>query len=94
MKRNYDDPVYKQWRRLVYARDKYRCQMPKGKKCCGNKRSLQAHHIKKWSTASALRYDTRNGITLCWDCHKSISKKEHLYEALFMEIVRKNGKQK
>lgn len=91
MKRNYADPIYKEWRRLVYRRDKHCCQMPKGKKSCGKKRSLQAHHIKKWSTASALRYDTRNGITLCWDCHNSIKNREHLYESLFMEIVRENG---
>lgn len=92
MKRNYDDPVYKEWRMRIYKRDGFKCQMPKGKKCCGRKRSLQAHHIKKWSTAATLRYETSNGITLCWDCHKSISRQEHLYEALFTEIVRKNGK--
>jgi hypothetical protein len=92
VKRNYEDPVYKEWRMRVYKRDKFRCQMPKGKKKCGRKRSIQAHHIKKWSTASALRYDTYNGITLCWDCHAEIKDCEHMYEPLFMEIVRKNAK--
>jgi hypothetical protein len=89
MKRNYDDPVYKQWRLIVYKRDGFRCQMPKNGKCCGKKGRINAHHIKKWSAASSLRFEPRNGITLCWDCHDSISGKEHLYEALFMEIVRK-----
>jgi hypothetical protein len=65
--------------------------MPKGKGCCGRKKRINAHHIKKWSSASMLRYDIRNGICLCWNCHESIKGKEHLYESLFMEIVRKNA---
>ncbi len=28
MKRNYEDPVYKEWRKKVYARDRFKCQMP------------------------------------------------------------------
>jgi hypothetical protein len=88
MKRNYNDPVYRSWIAKVKKRDKYTCQMPK----CKCKKRLQAHHIKKWSSASMLRYDVSNGITLCRGCHESIGGQEHLYESLFMEIVRKNGK--
>jgi hypothetical protein len=88
MKRNYDDPQYKIWRQTVRRRDKNTCQMPK----CKCKKRLQAHHIRKWSSASMLRYDVNNGITLCRTCHDSINGKEHLYESLFMEIVRKNDK--
>lgn len=87
MKRNYDDPVYKEWRIRVYKRDNFTCQMPK----CKCKKRLQAHHIRKWSNASMLRYDVNNGITLCRSCHESIHGQEHLYESLFMEIIRKNG---
>jgi 5-methylcytosine-specific restriction endonuclease McrA len=83
-KRNFDDPVYKDWRLSVYKRDKFTCQMPG----CKSKRQIQAHHIRKWSTASALRYDLDNGITLCRQCHDSISKSEEYYEALFIDIVR------
>tara|TARA_R100000808_G_C2146949_1_gene154862 strand:- start:2071 stop:2337 length:267 start_codon:yes stop_codon:yes gene_type:complete len=83
-RRNFDDPVYKEWRLSVYKRDKFRCQMPG----CKSKRQIQAHHIRKWSTASALRYDIDNGITLCRQCHDSISKAEEHYEGLFIEIVR------
>lgn len=83
-KRNFDDPVYKDWRLSVYKRDKFTCQMPG----CKSKRQIQAHHIRKWSIASALRYDLDNGITLCRQCHDSISKSEEYYEALFIDIVR------
>lgn len=88
MRRNYDDPTYKDWRRKVYNRDKRKCQMPG----CDSRYKLQAHHIKKWSTASTLRYEVDNGITLCRSCHDSINGLESHYEALFNEIVQsKNG---
>jgi 5-methylcytosine-specific restriction endonuclease McrA len=83
-KRNFDDPVYKDWRLSVYKRDKFTCQMPG----CKSKRQIQAHHIRKWSTASALRYDLDNGITLCRQCHDSIRESEEYYEALFIDIIR------
>ena len=66
--RNYDDPVYKDFRIKVLKRDKFKCKMPG----CKNKKNLQVHHISKWSGASALRYEISNGITLCRYCHKSI----------------------
>ena len=83
MRRNYNDPAYKDWRRKVYARDRRRCQMPG----CKSRFKLQAHHIKKWSEASILRYDPDNGITLCQSCHDSINGLESHYEVLFKEIV-------
>ena len=83
MKRNYDDPAYKDFRKDVLKRDKGKCRMPG----CGKKISLQVHHIKKWSRASALRYDTSNGITLCRKCHDSIKGSEHQYENLFRMII-------
>ncbi len=88
MRRNYQDPVYKDWRRKVYKRDGRKCQMPG----CNSKYKIQAHHIKKWSRAASLRYDIDNGITLCKSCHDSINGVESHYESLFSEIVRnKNG---
>ena len=83
MKRNYSDPAYTDFRRRVLKRDGKKCMMPG----CGCKRRLQVHHIKTWSSASSLRYDISNGITLCYDCHKSINGKESHYEALFLEII-------
>jgi 5-methylcytosine-specific restriction endonuclease McrA len=83
MKRNYQDPAYVAFRKSVLKRDKKKCQMPG----CDNKKNLQVHHIKKWSTASSLRYEVSNGITLCKSCHKSIKGKESHYEPVFLEII-------
>lgn len=83
MKRNYNDPAYEDFRKRVLKRDKYKCRMPG----CSYDKKLQVHHIQKWSTASSLRYEISNGITLCPNCHKSIKGQEHHYESLFMEII-------
>lgn len=84
MKRNWDDPVYREWRLRVYKRDNFTCQMPN----CKCKTNLQAHHIQKWSSASALRYEVSNGITLCRKCHTEVTRNENYYQGLFMDIVR------
>lgn len=86
MKRNYEDPVYKQWRIQIFKRDKFKCQMPG----CNSSKNLQAHHIIKWSTASSLRYEINNGITLCRFHHNEVNKKEIYYQSIFMEIINKN----
>ena len=86
--RNYQDPVYKDWRKSVYKRDSHKCQMPG---CRSRSKKINAHHIRKWSEAAYLRYDLSNGITLCWKCHKEVTGSERQYEALFMQIVRENG---
>lgn len=60
---------YKQWRRLVYERDKFTCQQCKQK---GG--YLNAHHIIPFKTIKEnnnLLYDINNGITLCVKCHKN-----------------------
>ena len=56
---------YKQWRTLVFERDKYTCQH------CGDNRggNLNAHHKKPFATHPELRLDVDNGITLCEPCH-------------------------
>lgn len=87
IRRNYQDPIYENWRLRVYKRDKFTCQMPS----CGYKKFLQAHHIRRWSSASILRYDPNNGITLCRNCHKKVTGNEQYYESLFVEIVRKKN---
>lgn len=82
-KRNYDDPAYKDFRSSVLKRDGRKCMMPG----CKNKNKLQVHHIRKWSSASSLRYETSNGITLCRSCHDSIKGKENHFESLFIGII-------
>lgn len=83
MKRNYDDPAYADFRKAVLKRDKRKCAMPG----CGKKTQLQVHHIRKWSRASALRYEVSNGITLCRQCHDRIKGHEEQYEHFFRVIV-------
>jgi len=82
--RDYNNPVYQRFRKDVLKRDRWKCRMPG----CKNKKNLQVHHISRWSGASALRYETSNGITLCKYCHKSVTGKESHYESLFREIIR------
>lgn len=54
------------WRNAVYERDKYICQV------CGYSKGgiLVAHHIYAYKAYPLLRFNTKNGITLCKDCHK------------------------
>jgi hypothetical protein len=87
MRRDYSDPVYKDWRIKVYKRDKFTCQMPG----CNCKKRLNAHHIQKWASASTLRYDVDNGLTLCKNCHDKVTGHEQHYQRLFQQIVRKNN---
>ncbi len=87
--RNYDDPNYITWRKAVYTRDGFRCQMPgcnpRGRKV------LHAHHIQRWADNPTLRFVVNNGITLCKTCHKKVTANEESYQALFSGIAMKNG---
>jgi hypothetical protein len=52
------------WRRLVYKRDNFTCQV------CGKTNCyLNAHHIKHFADNEKLRFDVDNGVTLCVECH-------------------------
>ena len=85
--RNYKDPLYKQWRENVYARDKHICQWPG----CTKKTGLNAHHIKTWAEYPGLRFLVDNGITLCKLHHKQIKGMEDIYESVFYKIVANNN---
>jgi 5-methylcytosine-specific restriction endonuclease McrA len=82
--RNYDDPVYKDWRRSIYKRDGYRCQWP-GCKCRGGR--LHVHHILRWADYPSKRYDKSNGITLCKEHHDRVKGKEDDYARMFLDIL-------
>jgi predicted restriction endonuclease len=90
MQRNYDDPLYKEWRNKVYARDNHSCQWPG----CNKKKRLNAHHIKTWANYPGLRFVVDNGITLCYQHHKMIGNMEEIYESVFFKILldKKNKK--
>ncbi len=59
---------YRQWRKAVFERDGYTCQL------CGDSRrgSLNAHHISSWAEYLERRYDVGNGKTLCEKCHRQL----------------------
>lgn len=80
--RNYDDPAYKKFRKDVLKRDKFTCKM-----CRGKKKKVYVHHIRKWASASSLRYEVSNGITLCYNCHKEVTGKEHHYESYLLGLI-------
>lgn len=60
--------AYREWRKSVFERDKYTCQV------CGDAKggNLRAHHIRRYSVFPELRYDIDNGITLCDKCHEKV----------------------
>ena len=61
-------PEYKQWRKAVYERDNYTCQI------CGGT-NLNAHHLEGYANNKELRISLDNGITLCKKCHKDFHNK-------------------
>lgn len=86
--RDFKDPKYIRWRKKVYARDKFTCQMPG---CPHTDTRLNAHHIKRWASHPSLRFELSNGITLCFACHDKIHNLEEEYESLFHRIVNRSG---
>ena len=60
---------YNEWRKMVYARDRWTCQECGIHCMAGN---IIAHHIKSFHDYIELRHDIDNGITYCRACHASI----------------------
>ncbi len=52
------------WSLIVRTREDFTCQM------CGSQAYSQAHHcIKTKGGGGRSKFDSRNGITLCFNCH-------------------------
>ncbi len=67
---------YENWRKKVFMRDNFTCQM------CGLKGgNKEAHHKKSWKNFPALRYHVKNGVTLCKKpCHLKANREQKLSE--------------
>ena len=57
---------FKEWRSEVFRRDRWVCQKCENK----NGSKINAHHIKPFARYPELRFEIKNGITLCIECHK------------------------
>jgi 5-methylcytosine-specific restriction endonuclease McrA len=70
-KRSLGNPLYVQWRTMVFERDDYTCVDCGLRSGNGKRVTLNADHIKPWAHYPELRFDLNNGRTLCIDCHKA-----------------------
>ena len=61
IKNERNDPAYHIWVKKVKKRDKNQCIF-KGQNCSGY---CIVHHILSWREYPELRYEVKNGITLC-----------------------------
>ena len=66
LKRDVWDNRYIGWRIYCLRRDKYTCRR------CGSQKHLHVHHIKPWAKDKLNRFSSKNGLTLCKDCHSLI----------------------
>ena len=57
---------YCDWRRNVYEKDRYTCQV-----CDSTNRRLEAHHLNPYHSSPDGRVDLNNGVTLCKSCHQT-----------------------
>lgn len=62
---------YKTWRKKCLIRDNYQCQI------CGVTVDLTVHHIKSFRFYPGERFNVRNGITFCWDCHEEVENEKY-----------------
>lgn len=77
-----------EWRKMVYSRDKWECQL-KSDECAGG---IEAHHIFNWVDYPTLRYLVNNGITLCHFHHPRKWSEEERMIPIFQEIIKNHEK--
>lgn len=77
------DTKYKYWMLEVKKRDKWKCRID-NKDCQGE---VIAHHILSWRDFPELRYNIKNGITLCQAHHPHKWAEEKRLIPLFSGLV-------
>lgn len=82
-KQERNDMAYREWRRLVWERDEFKCQIPD--ESCDKK--FEAHHIVRWVEDEKLRYEVSNGITLCKKHHPRKNNDVKALKNTFINIV-------
>lgn len=78
-----NNPNDKQWKYAVYKRDNFKCKI-NNKDCSGR---IEAHHILSWREYPELRFNIKNGITLCLAHHPRKRAEEKRLSPYFMELV-------
>lgn len=77
------DGRYREWMFAVKKRDNYKCKI-NNSDCRGR---LESHHILNWKDYPELRYELKNGITLCHAHHPRGRNKEAELSPFFQRIV-------
>lgn len=81
----------KEWKKAVYKKDNYTCQI-----CFDKPNKLNAHHLDGWHWCKEKRFDIDNGITLCIKCHKdfhSIYSNRNNTKEQFLEFIKTHRKE-
>ena len=76
-------PKYKEWRKSVCDRDKWKCKI-NNQDCSGR---LEVHHILGFTDYPELRYEINNGIALCHAHHPRKRAEEKQLIQIFTELV-------
>ena len=72
--------LHAEWRKKIFAKDDYTCQLCYKRPGNGKRVILNAHHIKHWNSHEELRRDLNNGVTLCRKCHGYVHSKKYKNE--------------
>lgn len=79
-----NSPANREWGQQVKNRDGWKCQISNDD-CSGK---VVAHHILPWSKFPELRYEVKNGITLCHFHHPRKRNDEIRLAPYFQELVK------
>lgn len=87
VKREYKAKLDK-WKKLVKEKDDFTCQICL-KDLKDNPRNCHAHHILDKKNFKQFSTDIKNGITLCYFCHKVGPNSPHMNALFFSDFLNK-----